>query len=127
MPVLFFDGECVLCNTIAHKIAERNRSGNIRFASLQGSYAKKLPENLQNAETLVFMDGDRFFIRSAAVFEILKHLPAWWRWLRIFHFIPRRLADGLYDFVAKNRIRWFGRQADCRIPPPDLRERFIAD
>lgn len=126
MPVLFFDGECVLCNTVAHKIAKRNPSGSIRFASLQGSYAKEIPENLQDAETLVFIDGNRFFTRSAAVFEILKHLPAW-RWLRILRFIPRSLADGLYDFVAKNRIRWFGRQADCRVPPPGLRERFITD
>lgn len=124
---MFFDGECVLCNGVARKVAAGNPSGNIRFASLQGAYAgKTLEKDLLTAETLVFMDGDRFFTRSAAVFEVLKHLPAW-RWLRVLRFIPQGLADKLYGFVAKNRIRWFGRQTECGILPPGLRGRFIAD
>ncbi|WP_367914384.1 thiol-disulfide oxidoreductase DCC family protein [Leadbetterella sp. DM7] len=127
MPVLFFDGECVFCNTVAHKIAERNPAGNIHFASLQGSYAKKmLDPSLLTAGTLVYLDGDRYLTRSEAAFELLRHLPAW-RWLRIFRFVPRRMADGLYNRVAENRIRWFGRQESCRVPPPGLRERFITD
>ncbi len=125
MPVLFFDGECVLCNRAARWIAERNPSGNIRFASLQSVYAKeKLTEELQQGETMVFMNEDRFFVRSAAVFELLKYLPAW-RWVRVLRFIPRSAADRLYNLVAKNRFRWFGRQTECRIPPAGLRERFI--
>ncbi|MBX2952005.1 MAG: DUF393 domain-containing protein [Leadbetterella sp.] len=127
MPVLFFDGECVLCNGVARRVAESNPSGNIRFASLQGAYAgRTLKKDLLTAETLVFIDTDRLFTRSEAVFEVLRHLPAW-RWLRVFRFIPRGLADKLYDFVAARRIRWFGRQTDCRILPPGLKERFIAD
>lgn len=125
MPVLFFDGECVLCNTAAYWIAARNPSGNIRFASLQSVYAKEnLGEDLRSAETMVFMDEDLFFVRSAAVFEVLKYLPAW-RWVRVLRFIPRSAADWIYNRVAENRFRWFGRQTVCRIPPPDLRERFI--
>ena len=125
MPILFFDGECVLCNGAAQWIAKRNPSGNIRFASLQGDYAKEnLREDLQTAETLVWMDEGRFLVRSEAVFSVLKHLPAW-RWLRILRFIPRRLADRVYDWIAGNRFRWFGRQTECSIPPPARRERFI--
>ena len=125
MPVLFFDGECVLCNNAAHWIAERNPSGNIRFASLQGAYAKeKLGERFQGAETMVLMDEGRFFARSAAVFTVLKYLPAW-RWLRALRFIPRPIADGLYNLVAKNRFRWFGRYTECPVPASGLRDRFI--
>lgn len=127
MPVLFFDGECVLCNATARWVARYNRSGNIRFASLQGIYAKKkLKSDFQTGDSLVFTDGDRVLTRSAAVFEILKYLPAW-RWLRTLRFLPERLADRLYDGVAKNRFRWFGKQTECRVAPPGLRERFIAD
>lgn len=127
MQILFFDGECVLCNTAAHWIARRNSAGNIRFASLQGVYAKeKLDDDLLRAGTLVFLDGTRFFVRSAAVFRILKYLPAW-RWLRILRFIPQPVADSLYNQVALNRFRWFGRQTACRVPPPELRDRFIID
>lgn len=127
MQILFFDGECVLCNSAAQWIAKHNLSGNIRFASLQGSYAKeKLADEFLNAGSLVFLDGNLFFVRSAAVFRILKYLPAW-SWLRILRFIPQRTADLIYNQVAARRFRWFGRREACRVPPPEVRERFIID
>lgn len=123
--VLFFDGECILCNGAVRWILERNTSGDIRFASLQGNYAKKML-GYGVEDSMVFMEGDRVFTRSAAVFEILRYLPAW-RWMRVLRFIPRRITDGIYKWVARNRFRWFGKQEVCRVLPPGYSERLISD
>ena len=125
MSILFFDGMCVLCNRAAQWIAKHNPSGTLYFASLQGDYARdNLSDDLNKGETLVLIEDGRSFVRSEAIFRVLKYLPAW-RWLRIFRFVPRNLTDRVYDWVAKNRFRWFGTQDECTVPPPAFRERFI--
>jgi predicted DCC family thiol-disulfide oxidoreductase YuxK len=127
MQVLFFDGECVLCNSTAHRVAKLNTQQNIHFASLQGKLSlEKLKALPHNIDSIVFLDKDRIYIKSEAVFEILKYLPSL-KWLRIFRIFPLTLRDLIYDFVARNRLKWFGKQDLCEVPPKEFRGRYIAD
>ena len=127
MPVLFFDGECILCNAMAGWVAKQDTTGSISFASLQSKYAKeRLPPALWGVTTLVFIEKDRILTRSTAVFEILKYLPAW-RVCRLLRFLPGKITDGLYDQVAARRLQWFGKATACAVLPAGLQKRCIPD
>lgn len=129
--VIFFDGVCNLCNGLVQFIIRRDPAGQFRFASLQSQYARqqllKAGRDPDGLHSIIVLDGDRLLERSDAVMAIFKHLGGAWRALTIFKVLPRALRNALYNFVAANRYRWFGRRDQCMIPTPDLKARFIEE
>ncbi len=128
-PVLFFDGECVLCNGVVDLILKVDKNHVFRFASLQGETAERIrrqrddfPEGL---ETFVFWNDDTVEIRSRAVFAAARALGLPWSLLSVFSILPRGLTDAVYRWVARNRIRWFGRKESCRMPSPQEASLFL--
>lgn len=126
-PILFFDGVCTLCNASVDFIIEHEAAAVLRFASLQGETALELlgEDKARALQSLVlWQDGD-IVERSSAALRVARHLRAPWRWLRVFQLVPRPLRDLAYDWVARNRYRWFGRNETCRVPKPEERARFL--
>ena len=68
----------------------------------------------------------RVYRRSAAALRIVRHLDGPWPLLTVFRIVPRPIADRVYDWIARNRYRWFGHQESCRVPTPELAARFLA-
>ena len=128
-PIVFFDGVCNLCDSSVHFLLDRDRRNILKFAPLQGTtYAglrAQYPEADGDVGTIVLYSNGRVFTRSAAVLHILRLLGGWWKLLYGLIVIPKPLRDALYNFIARNRYRWFGRQESCRIPTPELREKFL--
>jgi predicted DCC family thiol-disulfide oxidoreductase YuxK len=129
-PILFFDGVCNLCAASVHFVLERERTDALRFASLQSTLAKELlvplgvdPDRL---DSLVLLEDGRVFVRSTAALRLAARLRAPWSWLRVLRVVPALVRDGVYDVIARHRYRWFGRKAECLIPTPALRARFLA-
>lgn len=56
---------------------------------------------------------------------VANHLPVYWRWTNLFWVIPASIRDIVYNIIARNRYKWFGRKEECMIPTPDLRSRFL--
>ena len=131
--VVFFDGVCALCNRSMRFLINRDRGGVLSFAPLQGATfalfraSTTLEEGL---DSIVYVRGygtgsPRTFVRSDAVLQALRDLGGFSRvlsWLRI---IPRFLRDGVYDLIARNRYRWFGRYEECRLPTPRDRAQLL--
>jgi len=132
-PILFFDGECNLCNHTVDFLVKRGMGGKIRFASLQGKTAQKLlPAEYRagpkkDLGTLVLLETDQLHLRSPAVFRIGVLLGGPLGFLAILaqSLVPRALGDWGYDLVAKNRMRWLGRRPTCRLALPHEREWFL--
>jgi len=128
-PVLLFDGVCNLCNGSVQWILQHDRRGIFRFASLQSDTGQTLLKHFQLAvdqfDTVVLIDGAQMFTRSDAALEIVRRLNPPWSWLWIFRIIPRPLRNAVYDWVARNRYRWFGRQEQCMLPRPEWKNRFL--
>lgn len=126
---VLFDGVCNLCNGTVQFVIKRDRAAIFRFASLQSDYAQRLlrqvnlPAN-QLYSVIVFEDGVAYH-KSDAALRIARHLSGFWRWLYIFRFVPKFIRDGLYNFIATNRYRFFGKQDHCMIPTPELKARFV--
>lgn len=106
-----------------------DKKGIFRFASLQSKAAADLlhqsPLSDQHLKSVVLYHNDRFYSHSDAVLKTAHLLGGAWRLLYAFWWVPRFIRDGIYDWVAANRYKWFGKKDQCMIPTPDLRSRFL--
>ena len=126
--IIYYDGLCGLCDRFVQFVLRRDRAARYRFAPLQGSTAReRVPSTLdpETSQTVILDDGGRFRVRSDAVLAILTGLGGAWRLAGSLRMVPRPLRDAVYDLVARHRSRWFGRRAECRVPEPAQRDRFL--
>lgn len=128
--VLLFDGVCNLCNGLVQFLLPRDRAGRLRFAPLQSDPGRALlaRHDLPTAslETVVLVDGDRAYTKSAAAIRVAELLGWPYRLASVGRILPRRVRDWLYDVVAANRYDWFGRQDQCMVPDEDVSDRFLS-
>ncbi len=125
-PVLFFDGECGLCNGVTRWLLEQDREKRLLFAPLQGLTAKALlPEALRDPQSVVLLYGDVIHTRSEAVLRTVSMLGKGWRILLVFRVVPQSLRDGLYRLVARHRAKLTSRGGNCRLPGEDLGARLL--
>lgn len=128
--VILFDGVCNLCNGAVNFIIDRDKKAQFTFAPLQSAPGQAmLKEHLTNAENLdsiILVEGNRIKIKSDAALSIAYRLSGLWPALVVFRIIPRFLRDLVYDWIARNRYRFFGKRNQCRMPTPELKSRFLA-
>lgn len=128
-PILLFDGVCNLCNASVQWVLKHDRAGIFKFAALQSEAGQALlcqfglsPENF---DTVVLVDGERLFTRSDVALEIVRRMGGFWSVFSFFKIIPRPIRDAVYDWVARNRYRWFGKKDECMLPRPEWKGRFV--
>ncbi len=130
--VILFDGVCNLCNMTVQWVIERDKEGRFDFASLQSDVARRELGKVMDTkeidslpDSIVLLDSDGVHVRSAAALRILRGLGSWFLLLRLGVVLPGPIRDAIYDMVARNRYRWFGRRDTCMIPTPDIAARFL--
>jgi predicted DCC family thiol-disulfide oxidoreductase YuxK len=127
--IVLFDGVCNLCNSSVQFILKRNKKNRFVFGSLQGktgqSYLQQfnLPATAFNSFMLI--ENGKLYTRSTAVLRMLKHLGGAWQLLYAFIIIPAFIRDAIYNFIARNRYKWFGKQESCWLPTPELKSKFL--
>lgn len=128
-PVILYDGVCTVCDASVQFILARDVEGLFRFASLQSSAGSRLAGragiDVSQLDTLVLLVDGRGFVRSDAVLGIAKRLGPPWSAAYTLRFVPRPVRDLAYRLVSMNRTHWFGRRDTCRVPAPELRNRFL--
>jgi predicted DCC family thiol-disulfide oxidoreductase YuxK len=111
-------------------VIKRDRRVTFRFAALQSEPGQKLMRQHQMdpsaLHSIIVVDGGKMYLRSRAALEIVRRLSGLWPMLYAFIIIPPFIRDWIYDRVAANRYRWFGKKDECMIPTPELRERFLS-
>lgn len=129
-PIVLFDGLCTLCDGAVQFIIDHDPSAQFRFASLQSDSGQRLARehgvDASALDTLVLIDAGHALTLSDAVLGIARRLGRPWSWATALSVIPRPARDAVYRLVARNRTRWFGQRAACRIPTPELRARFLS-
>ena len=127
-PVILFDGVCNLCNHSVQFILKRDPQGYFKFASLQGETGQKLLKKYgirTEIDSFVLIENDKSYIKSSAALHVSQNLTQPWKSLVILRFIPPFIRDFLYDIVAKNRYKWFGKIESCMLPLPEWKKRFL--
>ncbi len=128
-PVVLFDGICNLCNSAVQFIIRHDKNEVFLFCALQsekgqGLLAKyKLPNKQFNSFILV--DNNKVYQKSNAALQVLKKIPRFTILFYLLVWIPKFLRNLSYDFIAKNRYRWFGKKESCMVPTPEILKRFL--
>lgn len=127
--IVLFDGVCNFCNHSVHFIIDRDLRRRYKFAALQSDIGRQLlAENHLDPATInsvVLLENGRCFTKSTAALRIAGNLRFPWRLCAALRIIPSFVRDPIYNLIAKNRYRLFGKSDACRIPTPALRERFL--
>ena len=128
-PVILFDGVCNFCSFWVNFAIKRDRKKKLKFAPLQGEAANNLlPQHNINPASLssvVFIDHGKAWTQSSAAIRICKHLDGGWKLLYGLIIIPKFIRDFIYNIIARNRYKWFGKKESCMVPTQELRERFL--
>ncbi|HVF44730.1 MAG TPA: DCC1-like thiol-disulfide oxidoreductase family protein [Pyrinomonadaceae bacterium] len=131
-PVLLYDGVCGFCNRTVQMILDRDRRGTMRFAALQSDYGRAVVRRhreLEGVDSVVYVEpsagGERVHARSEAALRVASYLGGPWKVFLAARVIPRGLRDYLYDLLARNRYRFFGKSEQCMLPPAEARARFL--
>jgi predicted DCC family thiol-disulfide oxidoreductase YuxK len=127
--IILFDGVCNLCNSSVNFIIDRDKKNIFKFASIQSEagnyYLTKFKLEKENLKTLILIDGDKFSLRSSAVLNIAKNLSFPIKLSYTLIIIPPFLRDVVYKFISNHRYSWFGKKESCRIPTPEIKDRFL--
>ena len=128
--IVLFDGVCNLCNHSIIYIIKRDYKDKFRFAPLQSEIGKTLLKEFQQSryslDSIVLYDPEKgLFSRSSAVLRISKELKFPSNLYSIFLIIPAFIRDWFYNYIAKNRYKWYGKQESCMIPTPELTKKFL--
>lgn len=123
-PILFSDGQCVLCHWSVNLVLANEKRASMYFAFLQGETAHKLiGEQALRMDGVVFYKKGKMYVGADAVLEVVKYLKYPWPLLRLFRYFGWR--GRLYAWVVRNRYAWFGDYGACRLPLGEERKRFL--
>lgn len=139
--IVAFDGICNLCNHTVNWIINHDPKQHFKFIALQDIERLKaeksdlpemntvLSEALNDLEpdlsSVFLIENGQLYKKSTAVLRICRHLSGLYPLLYVYIVIPSVLRDLIYDLIAHNRYKWFGKREHCRLPSPDLKQRFL--
>lgn len=127
--IILFDGVCNLCNSSVNFIIDHDKNDVFKFASLQSDAGqellKKFDLSTKDFDSIIFVDNGKFYTKSSAVLRIVKDFPGLWKLLYASIIIPPFIRNFIYEIIANNRYKWFGKKDSCRIPTPELKSKFL--
>ena len=127
--IILFDGVCNLCNGTVNFVIDHDPKGTFKFSALQSdigkNYIEKFAIDTAKTDSIILIEKDQAYIKSTAALRIAKKLSGAYPLLYGFIIIPTFIRNMVYNWIAKNRYKWFGKSDACRIPTPELTERFL--
>jgi predicted DCC family thiol-disulfide oxidoreductase YuxK len=129
-PILLFDGECMMCSAFVQFILRTDRRRRLRLLAAQTPIGAALYRHFDlvhgDYETNILLEDGRAWLKSEGSIRIFERLGLPWSLMAVGRVLPRPVRDGIYEFIARNRLRWFGRRSSCLLPDPAEADRFIA-
>ena len=128
-PVILFDGVCNFCNGWVNFLIKQDKKKVFRFAALQSAAGQQLLEKYglqkEQFDSFFYIENEKVYKASSAGLKLNKKLPFYWQWMQVFWIVPKFMRDRLYNLIAKNRYKWFGKKDVCMVPTPELSNRFL--
>ena len=128
-PLILFDGVCNLCNRSVQYVIQHDPEGIFNFASLQGETGQQLLKKynlpVNDFNSFVLVENEKVFINSTGALKVAKRLNGMVRLLYGFIIIPPFIRNAVYNLIARNRYKWFGKKDSCMVPSPALKTRFL--
>ena len=126
--VILYDGVCVFCSRWVRFVAARDEKRRFRFTAIQSGYGTRLAQAFgispDDPDTNAVIHGGIAFFKSDGALTVLSNLQGW-GWVRVLRFVPRPFRDAVYNLVARNRYRIFGKYEECFVPDAGFRDRVM--
>ena len=126
--IVFFDGECVICNGFFQFLLKRDKQNKLQFGTLQSEATKSFVFKNTNKEipsdSLLVWHNNKLHIKSSAALHAISTLGGPWKLVKAFFIFPPFLRNIVYNFIAKNRYKWW-QKTECMVPDHALKSRFI--
>ena len=128
-PIILFDGVCNFCNSAVNFVIKRNAKSTIQFAPMQSEAGQNLLKQYNlpadDMQSFIFIDKGTAYKQSTAALKVCRYLRGLWPLCYGLIIVPKFIRDGIYNWIARNRYKWFGIRQQCMIPSPEVKARFL--
>lgn len=128
--IILFDGVCNLCNSSVQFVIKHDKRDVFRFVPLQSDLGIKIINYLgidtKNTDSIVLYEPTKaYYYKAEAALKVAKEFGGVYVLLQLFNIFPKFISNAVYDYVARNRYKWYGKQESCMIPTPELKAKFL--
>ncbi|RWX00360.1 thiol-disulfide oxidoreductase DCC family protein [Flavobacterium cerinum] len=128
--IILFDGVCNLCDSTVQFIIKHDKKDIFRFVALQSKFGEKIIKHigLDRSKTdsiILYEPGLSYLYKSEAAFKIANELGGVYSLISIFSILPKWLTNKVYDYIARNRYKWYGKKDECMLPTPEMKAKFL--
>lgn len=128
--IILFDGVCNLCDAAVQFVIEHDKKDHFRFVALQSELGQQILKhigiNTANIDSVILYEpGIAYYYKSAAALEIARNLGGIFHFGTVFKLIPTGIRNQLYDYIAKNRYKWYGKKENCLVPTAENKSKFL--
>jgi len=128
--IILFDGVCNLCDSAVQYVIKHDKKDIFRFAALESEIGQKIIKHIgidtKNIDSIILYEpGIAYYYKSSAAIEIAKGFGGIFHLGTMFKIIPTALRNMVYDYIARNRYKWYGKKESCMIPKPELKQKFL--
>jgi len=128
--IILFDGVCNLCNSVVQFVIKHDKKDTFRFVALQSKLGQEILDHIgidtKNIDSIVLYEpGVAYYYKSDAALQIAKNLDGLFSLGTVFKILPAGIRNVLYDYIARNRYKWYGKKESCMIPTAELKIKFL--
>jgi len=128
--IILFDGVCNLCDSTVQFLIKRDKKDIFRFVAIQSDLGQEIIQHIgidtsKTDSIILYIPGEAYYYKAEAALKIGKELGGVYSLLSIFTLLPKILSNGVYDFIARNRYKWYGKKDACMIPTPSMKAKFL--
>lgn len=128
--IILFDGVCNLCDSTVQFIIKRDKKDIFRFVALQSELGEQIIKHIgvdrsKTDSIILYEPGVAYYYKAEAAIKIAANLGGLFPLMNIFSVLPKPLSNSVYDYIAKNRYKWYGKKDECMIPTPEMKAKFL--
>ena len=128
--IILFDGVCNLCDATVQFIIKHDKQDVFRFVALQSEIGQGIikhigVDTLEIDSIILYEPGHAYYYKAEAAINIAKQLGGVYSIMGAFSILPDWLSNKVYDYIARNRYKWYGKKDDCMIPTPEMKAKFL--
>jgi predicted DCC family thiol-disulfide oxidoreductase YuxK len=128
--IILFDGVCNLCDSAVQFIIKHDKKDVFRFVALQSDLGQEILKHIgidtKNIDSIILYEPRiAYYYKSQAALEIATTLGGFFHLGTLFKIVPTRISNRIYDYIATNRYKWYGKKESCMVPTPELKSKFL--
>lgn len=128
--IILFDGVCNLCDSTVQFIIKRDKKDIFRFVALQSDLGEEIVNHIGTDRTktdsiILYEPGLAYYYKAEAAIKIAVQLGGIYPLMNAFSILPKSVSNFVYDYIARNRYKWYGKKEECMIPTPEMKAKFL--